>query len=113
MSSGEDNLGLSPVIGVPQRRVVQLFLWESILLGVFGAIAGATVSAMTAEALNSAQVHFPGSFQLFLLTDPLEFLPKALGGAIGLISVVTALAVLYPTLRAVRLKPTKTASKFR
>jgi putative ABC transport system permease protein len=91
-----------------------MFLWESFLLGVFGAIAGAVVGAMTAGVLNSANIHVPLSVQLFLMSDTLKLsvLPSALGGAILLISIVTGAAALYPALRAARLKPVDAMSHF-
>jgi ABC-type lipoprotein release transport system permease subunit len=107
-------IGTLRAIGMQRGSVVRMFLWESFLLGVFGAIAGAVVGAMTAGVLNSANIHVPLSVQLFLMSDTLKLsvLPKALGGAIALISIVTGLAALYPALRAARLKPVDAMSHF-
>jgi len=83
---------------------VRMLLWESFLLGVFGAVVGAVVSAMTAGVLNSANIHVPLSVQLFLMSDALQLsaLPSALGGAIALIWLVTAAAGLYAARWAAR-----------
>lgn len=107
-------IGTLRAIGMQRGSVVRMFLWESFLLGVFGAIAGAAVGAMTAAVLNSANIHVPLSVQLFLMSDTLKLsvLPSALGAAIALISVVTGLAALYPALRAARLKPVDAMSHF-
>ncbi|HEY1533943.1 MAG TPA: FtsX-like permease family protein [Polyangiaceae bacterium] len=107
-------IGTLRAIGMQRGSVVRMFLWESFLLGVFGAVAGAVVGAMTAGVLNSANIHVPLSVQLFLMSDTLKLsvLPKALGGAIALISIVTGLAALYPALRAARLKPVDAMSHF-
>jgi putative ABC transport system permease protein len=107
-------IGTLRAIGMQRGSVVRMFLWESFLLGVFGALAGAAVGAMTAGVLNSANIHVPLSVQLFLMSDTLKLsvLPKALGGAIALISIVTGLAALYPALRAARLKPVDAMSHF-
>ncbi|MEO7033980.1 MAG: FtsX-like permease family protein [Polyangiaceae bacterium] len=107
-------IGTLRAIGMQRGSVVRMFLWESFLLGVFGAIAGAVVGAMTAGVLNSANIHVPLSVQLFLMSDTLKLsvLPSALGGAIALISIVTGLAALYPALRAARLKPVDAMSHF-
>src|SRR5450755_2502120 len=107
-------IGTLRAIGMQRGSVVRMFLWESFLLGVFGAIAGAVVGAMTAGVLNSANIHVPLSVQLFLMSDTLKLsvLPTALGGAIALISIVTAIAALYPALRAARLKPVDAMSHF-
>lgn len=107
-------IGTLRAIGMQRGSVVRMFLWESFLLGVFGAIAGAVVGAMTAGVLNSANIHVPLSVQLFLMSDTLKLsvLPSVLGGAIALISIVTGLAALYPALRAARLKPVDAMSHF-
>jgi ABC-type lipoprotein release transport system permease subunit len=107
-------IGTLRAIGMQRGSVVRMFLWESFLLGVFGAVAGAVVGAMTAGVLNSANIHVPLSVQLFLMSDTLKLsvLPTALGGAIALISIVTGVAALYPALRAARLKPVDAMSHF-
>ncbi len=107
-------IGTLRAIGMQRGSVVRMFLWESFLLGVFGAVAGAVVGAMTAGVLNSANIHVPLSVQLFLMSDTLKLsvLPSALGGAIALISIVTGIAALYPALRAARLKPVDAMSHF-
>jgi len=87
-----------------RRGTVWMLLWESFLLGVFGAVVGAVVSAMTAGVLNSANIHVPLSVQLFLMSDALQLsvMPSALGGAIALIWLVTAAAGLYAARWAAR-----------
>jgi len=71
-------------------------LWESLMLGVFGAIASVVVGAMAAGVLNSANIQVPLSMQLFLMSDTFELsvLPSALGGAVALIAIVTGAHVL-------------------
>jgi len=68
-----------------------MFLWESVVLGVLGALASMVVSAMAAGVLNSANITLPLSVQLLLMSDTFELsdLPSALCGAIALISLVT------------------------
>jgi hypothetical protein len=79
-----------------------VFLWESFVLGVFGAVASAVVGAMVLGVLNSAHVHLPLSVHLFLLSDDfgLSDLPSALAGAIALIAIATGIHAL--ALRALR-----------
>ena len=74
-----------------RNRTGRVFLWESVALGVFGAVASVVVGAMAAGVLNSANISVPLSLQLFLMSDRFELsvLPGALGGAIALIAVVT------------------------
>ena len=82
----------------PASALVRVVLLESLLLGIFGAAAGAVMGLMTAGVLSSANIHVPLSVQLFLMSDTfqLSVLPSALGGAIALISVVTGLSALCP-----------------
>ena len=85
-------------------RGSRLFLWESLVLGVLGAIASVVVGAMAAFVLNSANIQVPLSMQLSLMSDTFEssVLPSALGGAIGLIAAVTGAHALAQ--RAFRLR---------
>ena len=77
--------------GKLRNRAGRVFLWESVALGVFGAVASVVVGAMAAGVLNSANISVPLSLQLFLMSDTFELsvLPGALGGAIALIAIVT------------------------
>lgn len=77
--------------GKPRARAGRLFLWESLLLGVFGAVVSVVVGAMAAGVLNSTNIQVPLSLQLFLMSDTFELsvLPSALGGAIALIAIAT------------------------
>lgn len=72
-------------------RAARLFLLESLLLGMFGAVASVVVGAMAAGVFNSANIQVPLSMQLFLMSDSFELsvLPGAFGGAIALIAIVT------------------------
>jgi hypothetical protein len=84
-----------------------VFLWESLLLGVFGSVASVVVGAMAAGVLNSANVHLPLSVQLFLMSDTFELsdLPSALGGAIALIAIATGVYALAPRGFRIRSRP--------
>jgi ABC-type lipoprotein release transport system permease subunit len=95
--------GVHPA-GKVRGRVARLFLWESLVLGIFGAVASVVVGAMVAGVLNSTNVQVPLSMQLFLMSDSFELsvLPSALGGAIALIALVTGAHAL--ALRAFRLR---------
>jgi ABC-type lipoprotein release transport system permease subunit len=107
-------IGTLRAIGMQRGSVVRMFLWESFLLGLLGAIVGAVLGQLVSSALNAAQIHVPLSVQLFLMSDTLTLrvLPSALVGAVLLISVVTGAAAIYPALRASRLKPADAMSHF-
>lgn len=68
-----------------------MFLWESFVLGVFGAVASAVVGRMAAGVLNATNIQLPLSVQLLLMSDTFGLweLASALGGAIALITIVT------------------------
>ena len=85
-------------------RSARMFLWESLVLGVFGALASVVVGAMAAGVFNSANIHVPLSLQLFLMSERFELsvLPSAFGGAIALIALVTGAHALAQ--RALRLR---------
>jgi putative ABC transport system permease protein len=107
-------IGTLRAIGMQRVSVVRMFLLESFLLGLLGTLAGALAGQLIAAGLNAAQIHVPLSVQLFLMSDTLKLtvLPRALGGAVLLISVVTGFAAIYPAFRASRLKPADAMSHF-
>jgi ABC-type lipoprotein release transport system permease subunit len=107
-------IGTLRAIGMQRVSVVRMFLLESFLLGLLGTLAGALAGQLIAAGLNAAQIHVPLSVQLFLMSDTLKLtvVPRALGGAVLLISVVTGFAAIYPAFRASRLKPADAMSHF-
>jgi putative ABC transport system permease protein len=107
-------IGTLRAIGMQRVSVVRMFLLESFLLGLMGTLVGALAGQLIAASLNAAQIHVPLSVQLFLMSDTLKLavLPRALGGAVLLISVVTGFAAIYPAFRASRLKPADAMSHF-
>jgi putative ABC transport system permease protein len=94
--------------------VVRLFLFESLLLGLFAAFAGSVIGPTIAALINAAEIHVPLSVQLFLMTDTLRLhiAPEAVFSTLVLISSVTAGAALYPALRAARLRPIDAMAHF-
>jgi putative ABC transport system permease protein len=107
-------IGTLRAMGMQRAGVARLFLLESFLLGLFGALAGIVVGPLIAWGVNAAQIHVPLSVQLFLMTDTvrLAILPEALVSTVVLIACVTAAAALYPALRAARLKPIDAMAHF-
>jgi ABC-type antimicrobial peptide transport system permease subunit len=91
-----------------------MFLIETTLLGIFGATVGVLLGSATAALINLAHIHVPLSVQLFLMRDTvvLTLEPAALLGAVILITIVTAAAAFYPSLRAARLKPVDAMAHF-
>ena len=100
-------IGTLRAIGMQRGSVLWMFLLESLMLGLFGTVIGALFGAAVAAGLNSLHIHVPLGVQLFLMSDHLRLAVhrSLLGGAIGLITIITGLAALYPSLRAARLRP--------
>lgn len=92
------------LLGHSRSSAAPLFLWESLVLGVFGAVASVVVGWMAAGVLNSANIHLPLSMQLFLMSDGfgVSVVPSTLAGAIALITAVLAAHALAH--RAFRLR---------
>ncbi len=107
-------IGTLRAIGMQQGGVLWMFLLESVLLGLFSTAAGAVGGALIAAALNAMHIAVPLSVQLFLMSDRLNLAVhfKSVASSVGLLTFVTALAALYPSFRAARLKPVTAMSHF-
>jgi ABC-type lipoprotein release transport system permease subunit len=107
-------IGALRAIGMQRGGVLRMFLFESLLLGVAGTVAGALLGAGIAGLINALHIHVPAGMQLFLMSDKLHLLvqPPLLVGSIVMLSVVSALAAIYPSIRAARLRPIAAMSHF-
>jgi ABC-type lipoprotein release transport system permease subunit len=84
------------------------------MLGLFATVTGVAAGAAIASGLNALHLHVPTGLQFFLMSP---FLHISIHGAalvqsIVAITFVTALAALYPSLRAARLRPVVAMSHF-
>lgn len=107
-------IGTLRAIGMQRVNVIRMFLVESFALGAVGTVLGVAGALIVSAAVNSAGIKVPLSVQLFLMSDRVRLVlePAAVVGALVLITFVTALAALYPALRASRLKPVDAMSHF-
>jgi ABC-type lipoprotein release transport system permease subunit len=107
-------IGTLRAIGMQRGGILWMFLLESVLLGLFSTIAGAMGGALIAAALNAMHIAVPLSVQLFLMSDRLNLAVhvQSLASSVALLTLVTALAALYPSFRAARLKPVSAMSHF-
>jgi ABC-type lipoprotein release transport system permease subunit len=107
-------IGTLRAIGMHRREVLWMFLLESIMLGFGSTIAGAVAGASIAAGLNAAHVPVPTGLQFFLMSP---FLHLSVHGsllvfAVVLITIVTAVAAFYPSIKAARLQPVVAMSHF-
>ena len=97
-------IGILKALGMKSRTVLTIFLGESIIIGLLGAvigiISGWILANVTARILGSGIFGGGGGFQITPLLTP-EVLVGALAFGIG-VSVIFA---LYPAWRASKLKP--------
>jgi len=107
-------IGTLRAIGMQRREVLWMFLLESIMLGLFATVVGVTAGAAIASGLNAMRVHVPTGLQFFLMSPYLHISVHgaALVQSVVMITAITALAALYPSLRAARLRPVVAMSHF-
>jgi putative ABC transport system permease protein len=107
-------IGTLRAIGMQRRAVARMFLLESLILGVLGTATGALVAAGVAAAINAMTIQVPLSVQLFLMSDFVRLVvkPQAAIQSVIMLSLVTALAALYPSIRAARLRPIEAMAHF-
>jgi ABC-type lipoprotein release transport system permease subunit len=107
-------IGTLRAIGMQRGGVLWMFLLESLMLGFIGTAVGAALGVAVATGLNALHIHVPISVQLFLMSDHLHLAvhPGAIVRAMLLITVITGVAALYPSLRAARLKPVTAMQHF-
>jgi ABC-type antimicrobial peptide transport system permease subunit len=100
-------IGTLRAIGMQRRKVLWLFMLETLLLGLGGCAFGALAATALAAGLNAAAIHVPEAVQLFLSQEHLTFKlsPGAAAADVLLLTLVTVAASLAPALRAARLKP--------
>ncbi|HET9594570.1 MAG TPA: FtsX-like permease family protein [Anaeromyxobacteraceae bacterium] len=100
-------IGTLRAIGMQRRKVLWLFLLETLLLGLGGTVAGALAGAGVGAILNAARIGVPESVQMFLMQQRLTLTldPTAIAARVALLTAVTTVASLFPALRAARLAP--------
>src|SRR5665811_15210 len=86
-------IGLRKALGATPRAIRRQFLFEASVLGLSGGVLGVVLGVVGAEVLP----HF--------IDQPVEILPEALFGSIGIALIIGIVAGVYPASRAARLAP--------
>lgn len=100
-------IGTLRAIGMQRHKVLWLFLLEALILGFAGSSLGATVGALLAWVLGAAGIPVPEAVQVMTMSDQLTLsihLAAVVEG-VGLVTLLTVAASLYPSLRAVQIQP--------
>lgn len=95
-------IGTLTAIGTPASFVLSTFLFEGMLLGIFGLVAGTAISYGVVYWIGDMTISF-GRQDDILLSPALRYTQVALIGI--LVILVSALASLYPALKAARMNP--------
>jgi putative ABC transport system permease protein len=100
-------IGTLRAIGMQRRKVLWLFVLETLLLGLAGTGGGALVASGIAGLVNLFGIGIPESMQIFIMQERLRFLlqPGPVAVHVAVLTGVTVLAALFPALRAARLRP--------
>ncbi|OGI69246.1 MAG: ABC transporter substrate-binding protein [Candidatus Muproteobacteria bacterium RBG_16_60_9] len=96
-------IGTIAAIGTPPRRILALFIYEGLLLGLLGTAIGTLVSLGLVAVLHIWPVHFAFARQVLTLAPSIAAPDVILIGSIVL--VVAAAASLQPAWKAARMDP--------
>jgi putative ABC transport system permease protein len=101
-------VGTMRAIGMRRGRVAALFLIEAVLLGLFATTSGAAAGTLVALAIDAMHIEVPvDAMKAILLSDTIHLVvtPASLAGSIVALTSFTALAALWPSIRAALLRP--------
>lgn len=101
-------IGTLRAMGMPRGQILALFMAEAMILGLAAATLGGTLGAIAATLLDMARIHVPvAAVQAILLSDRLNMhvAPAQAIGAVLSIALFSALAALWPSLKAARMQP--------
>ena len=106
-------IGTMRAIGMTRSRILALFLFEALFLGLMSTGAGALLAAGIATGVDLAALRIPSeAAQAVLLSDTLHLVttPVALCMSVLVLTLFTVLAALWPAIRASRLRPVQALS---
>ncbi|RYF10189.1 MAG: FtsX-like permease family protein [Deltaproteobacteria bacterium] len=101
-------IGTLRAIGMQRSRVALSFLLEALILGLLGTLSGSLLGAGIAALVNWYGLPIRNdAVRMILMSEQLRLSVRGLQvvGSVATFTVVTALAALWPALRAARLRP--------
>jgi len=101
-------IGTLRAVGLQRTGVLSLFLIEALLLGGLASGAGALTGALVSLVVDAQELSIGvEAVRVILLSDTLHLVPRAIdvGLAALTLTLVTAFAGLWPSLRAARITP--------
>jgi putative ABC transport system permease protein len=101
-------IGTLRAIGMNRTSVLALFLVEALAMGALASGAGALGGAITAAVLDASHISIGvEAVRVILLSDTLHLVPRVVDALLAAftLTLVTALAGLWPSLRAARITP--------
>jgi lipoprotein-releasing system permease protein len=105
VSQKQRDISIMKALGATNGQVVRLFVNQSMYIGVIGSIIGVILAFGISKALETYQfIDLPDPY--FLKTLPVHYSPAVYAVISGAAIVLCAVAGLYPSIIAARVKPT-------
>ncbi|WP_141735203.1 ABC transporter permease [Oligoflexus tunisiensis] len=101
-------IGTMRAIGAPRGFVLQMFVFEAIMLGLLASGLGVLFGSLVIGVINGLDIPITNDgMRLFMMANTLKFSlhPSQIISTLILFSVITGLAALYPAFKAARLRP--------
>ncbi|MBZ4417192.1 FtsX-like permease family protein [Myxococcus sp. RHSTA-1-4] len=100
-------IGTLRAIGMQRTRVLAMFVFEALTLGLLGTLAGALFGLVVCLSINAADVAVPEVVAVFIMSEKLNLAvnPGSVVGAMLFITACTTAISLIPSFLAARMKP--------
>jgi putative ABC transport system permease protein len=98
-------IGTIKCLGATDTNVLEIFLFEALLLGLLGGILGAFIGWVAAIGIFGFQFGLAGVFPAGNLTPIMINYLTYIGEAIGIAALLSVAAAAYPAFYAARLNP--------
>lgn len=105
-------IGTMRAFGMQQKQVKHIFLWEAVLLGLLGCVAGVLLSGLVVVVVGNLNLNANPSLQFFLDNGHISF-NVSIGNIIFntiLVVLTSLLAAYWPARAASKLSPMKALS---